>query len=257
MNNRIGTTLLLGIALMPIIGCGGGGAPVNTSTLNGPTASSTDGRVTVNVPSNAGIKSSQVTIAAAAPAALPTFVTGLVAGSAYTFGPSGTNFTNPVTIAVKYDPAKIPAGGVESKLSLYTVSGSDWIPVANSTVDTVNKIVSAPVSHFSTYGVLCINPYAGTYNGTYRGGNSGTFVMVVSQSGKINVTGTDAQAGPFAGGGTETLSGVTAVVADGTGTVGNGGTFSFSGHTVTNGSTTTATGEWTSSGGSSGTWSIP
>ena len=78
----------------------------------------------------------------------------LLPNTAFDFGPSGTQFTTPVTITIKYDPATVPSDSPESGLQLYEVQGSVWRVVPGSTVSLSTKTVTGAVSHFSTYGVL-------------------------------------------------------------------------------------------------------
>ncbi|PYO28248.1 MAG: hypothetical protein DMD73_06370 [Gemmatimonadetes bacterium] len=89
-------------------------------------------------------------------AALPpaTDVSALVGGTAYELGPSGTTFAAPITVAVQYAPAGIPARMAERRLRLFTLVGGAWQLVPGSVVDPVTHTVSGTTSHFSTYGVL-------------------------------------------------------------------------------------------------------
>jgi uncharacterized protein YjdB len=80
--------------------------------------------------------------------------------AAFDFGPPGTNFTQPVTIRIGYSAATLPAGTEEMALELYSHTSSGWEVVSLSTVDVTAKVVSAPISHFSTYGILVPEPVA-------------------------------------------------------------------------------------------------
>ena len=90
------------------------------------------------------------------PAALPpaTDVSALVGGTAYELGPSGTTFAAPITVAVQYAPAGIPARMAERRLRLFTLVAGAWQLVPGSAVDPATHTVTGTTSHFSTYGVL-------------------------------------------------------------------------------------------------------
>ncbi len=63
--------------------------------------------------------------------------------------PPGTS----VILMVSYDPAELPAGINEDELRLYHYTGGTWVDITDY-VDTANKkIVSVPVSSFSTFMV--------------------------------------------------------------------------------------------------------
>ncbi len=62
----------------------------------------------------------------------------------------------PVKISIHYSPAEVAAAGIdESTLAIYyfNTTAASWEKVDGSIVDTVNHVVSAPLAHFSTYGV--------------------------------------------------------------------------------------------------------
>ncbi len=149
--------LLLGIGLL-CSGCGGGNSsggtttPPSPMTLNptGGTIHSGDNAVTLVAPDGAVPQATTVTITATS--AVPAD-TDVVTGTTYQFGPDGTQFQHPVQLTLSYDPAKLVSGVAEADLQLATVSSGVWQAVDGSTVDTTAHTVSAPVSHFSIYGV--------------------------------------------------------------------------------------------------------
>ncbi len=71
----------------------------------------------------------------------------------YEFGPSGATFVPPLTMTLKYDPAKLPPGVSESTLYIAYWDGSRWQNLP-STVDTTNNTVTALVPHFTDIAVL-------------------------------------------------------------------------------------------------------
>jgi hypothetical protein len=115
--------------------------------VSGGTVSTSDGSVTLTFPAGALASATPVSIR---PAVNPPASNSLL-GTPYDFGPTGTQFAQPVTVKVKYDPAKLPAGAVLQLIQLYTVAGGSWTVVPGSTVDTIAHTVTAPLSHFSIY----------------------------------------------------------------------------------------------------------
>src|SRR5712664_2384437 len=116
----------------------------------GGTIHSADGVVTLVIPS--GSVSQNTTITISATTAFPSNPT-VISRTVYEFGPSGTQFAQPVQIAIKYDPSGIPPGIQPTSLRLSKVSGSAWVEVPASNVDGTANTVSGFVTSFSTYGV--------------------------------------------------------------------------------------------------------
>jgi hypothetical protein len=82
-----------------------------------------------------------------------------VVGCAYDFGPDGATFDPPITITLKYDDGNLPAGVAEEDLviAIYDESAGTWV-VLPSTVDTVNNVITAEVSHFTYFAVYATAP---------------------------------------------------------------------------------------------------
>ncbi|CAN5529454.1 hypothetical protein BH09GEM1_BH09GEM1_00480 [soil metagenome] len=121
----------------------------------GGTAASSNNAATVVIPAGALAGNTAVTVA---PATSVPANAGLVAGSAFNFGPTGTTFTVPVTITIKYDPTTLPANVPESSLRLYTAEGSDWTMISGSTVNATAHTVTGATTHFSTFAPLGVVP---------------------------------------------------------------------------------------------------
>jgi hypothetical protein len=253
------------VAAVLIVGCGGGGGDSNTKAqsfisgtgnigLAGGTVSADASAASVSFPANAYTSNTTVTVAVSTNAPSSD---RMVAGTAYEFGPSGS-LAQPATLSLKYSPANIPAGALESRLAIYTANNGTWIPVLGSVVDTVNKTVSAPTNHFSTYAVLADNQFAGIYSGRYtdiRDPNySGTWSMTVDTAGRIIATATG---GGTNGTGRVSFSGTSTVSLTGTGNSVTGNTVTFAG-TFTlqpDGRNVNANGQWSSTSGGRGQWS--
>jgi hypothetical protein len=69
-----------------------------------------------------------------------------------TDGKNVTHFNQPITIRVKYDPAQNPSNWAEKDLQLfyYNEDDEDWYPM-DTTVDTVNKTLSAQSDHLTVF----------------------------------------------------------------------------------------------------------
>jgi GDSL-like Lipase/Acylhydrolase./Bacterial Ig-like domain (group 1)./Bacterial Ig-like domain (group 2). len=109
------------------------------------------GSVTVAVPAGAVSSARSFSVK---PAANPPAARRLMPGTAYEFGPTGAQFSTPVTVSIKYDPAGLLPDSPESGLQLYEAVNGSWQVVPGSTVDLATKTVSGAVSHFSSYGIL-------------------------------------------------------------------------------------------------------
>lgn len=171
----------------------------------GATVASTGGAATLIIPANALGASTRISIA---PMAAPPAAPQLVPGTAFDFGPTGTQFAQPVTVDLHYNPAQVPAGTDPSQLRLYLLSGSSWTLVTGSSVDTAAHIVSGTTTHFSGYtacAALCggtapainigfTSPGATLAAGTSVTNSSGT-IATTAYSGPITFTVTGAPTG--------------------------------------------------------------
>lgn len=146
--------------LILFLGCGGGGSnstAVSTQTngigSSGGTVTSSDGKVSVLVPQGALSQQTDITVDQA------TNPPSGNIGVAYEFGPSGTTFSQPVTISITYDQASLPQGVNEADLRLGTVVNGGWEAVSDSTVDVAANKVTGTTTHFSIYGVVAEAAY--------------------------------------------------------------------------------------------------
>ncbi|PPD57813.1 hypothetical protein JP09_008760 [Dehalogenimonas etheniformans] len=77
---------------------------------------------------------------------------------AYEMGPVGATFNPSVNLMISYKVDKLPVGCQEDDLYIGWWDGTKWIKL-QSAVDPVSDTVTAPISHFSIYGLLApINP---------------------------------------------------------------------------------------------------
>lgn len=113
---------------------------------------SADGALELDIP--AGALAGETTITAEARDDAPGQDPRVIAGTTYEFGPDGTQFSVPVTIQLRYDPASIPDGTSPRLLRLHTLVNGGWELVPGSTVDTEQHTVTGQTMHFSTYALL-------------------------------------------------------------------------------------------------------
>ncbi len=172
------------ILSLSVSACGGGDAgnstlvPTPTSGIgsSGGEVKSSDGKTTVIIPEGALSEQTEITVDQALNP--PSGNIGL----AYEFGPSGTTFSQPVTISIAYDEAFLPQGVNEANLRLGDVVSNQWEEVTDSSVDVVANVVTGTTTHFSIYGVIDVNDVtsftlavakAGTGSGTVTSSPAG------------------------------------------------------------------------------------
>ena len=128
--------------------------PSTTIGAAGGTVSSRVGGAVLTFP--AGALSANLAITTALmtdPPASP----GLVSALAYDFGPSGSQFAQPVTINLHYQSSQLPAGVSPIFLRLFLRNGSAWDSVPGSSVDTVAHTVTGTTTHFSGFAPCPLN----------------------------------------------------------------------------------------------------
>ena len=78
-----------------------------------------------------------------------------IIGLAYDFGPDGATFDPPLVMTFTYDPDSLPEGVLEEDLviAFYDEAAGEWVNLV-CVVDTENNIITASVSHFTTYALI-------------------------------------------------------------------------------------------------------
>ena len=78
-----------------------------------------------------------------------------IIGLAYSFKPSGSTFSPPIMLTLKYDPDALPEGVAEEDLVLayYDEQAGEWVEL-ECTVDTENNTITASISHFTTFALM-------------------------------------------------------------------------------------------------------
>lgn len=125
------------------------------------TITAANGDVRIEVP--AGAAPAGLAISVIADTVLPdTLPTGSlrIGPTLYKFGPDGTQFTAPVTVTMKYDPATLPEWMPASRLRIQRWNGSAWNMLTDIVVDSVARTVSGKTMGFSTFGFSANLPQA-------------------------------------------------------------------------------------------------
>ena len=136
------------------------GGTVTVIGSAGGTATSSDGRAHITIPADALSEDTPISI-------MMNAASGCL-GIPYTFAPEGIVFNKPVTVIISYSDTDIPNGASDDSILLAKqYNGYFWRSLANSTVDSNAKTVSAQVAGFSTYG-LTIGPYKAQLDGTQQ-----------------------------------------------------------------------------------------
>lgn len=137
--------------------CGGGGSePTTTAPIKDPnvvgasggTVAASNGAASLSIPPGALASEVKITVVAAAD---PMNDSRTGAGTPHEFGPDGTKFSQPVTLAMRYDKTKIPAGGAQSELRVAQLTEAGWIPVESGfVIDSTKGTVRISVSELGT-----------------------------------------------------------------------------------------------------------
>jgi len=116
-------------------------------TDGGPVASD-DGLANLTIPQGALDETKSITVNP-----ITDHPSGIIADTAFNFGPDGLSFNTPVDISIEYDEQNLPQDVNETDLWLAELSEGQWFKVPGSTVDTDNNLVTGQLNGFSTYGI--------------------------------------------------------------------------------------------------------
>ncbi len=102
-------------------------------------------------------------------------------------GPSGMTFSQPVTLKIPYTQADLDGAGITDASSLkvyyYNLKTLFWEQIPGSYVDTAQRLVCAPVSHFSIFGLgapAAVISSATGGGGGGSGGGGGCFIATAA-----------------------------------------------------------------------------
>lgn len=122
-------------------------APVRkTIGAAGGTVASSDSAVTMTIPAGAVSADIEITIdRVTAPA------TGAI-GQVFEIGPTGTKFTQPVTLTFRYADADL-GGNAPNKFAASTVINGAWQAIASSVIDPAARTIAGTTTHLSPYAI--------------------------------------------------------------------------------------------------------
>ncbi len=135
--------------------------------LDAITASSSDAICKLNIPAGTiGLDKdlkplTEITISAVQQ--LPPLPTGWnIIGLAYNFSPSGASFDPAVSLTFKFDPTTLPENIDVNNLVLayYDETTDQWVKL-ESVVDVTNNLITAKITHFTTFALVNIPKQAG------------------------------------------------------------------------------------------------
>lgn len=154
-------SVMRGLVWLVAAGCSAGEAPTvvtpptvpvdpNVVGATGGTVTAEGGAVTLQLPAGAVSASTRIAVTPRTDVS-----TNPNVGAAWEFGPSGTQFSAPVTMRLRY-PANAFASDVDlTRLTIARLENGEWVPRAeNVSVDPATREVRGEVRSFSTWGVF-------------------------------------------------------------------------------------------------------
>lgn len=121
-----------------------------TPCVSGSILATSNESVAVIVPDGAIAPSTRFTIAPATGAASD----ASLAGGPFAFTPSGTNFSQPLTVSMRFDAGHLPSTISELTLAAYELRDGVWHLAGPATIDADHNRLNVDVTHFSQYAVL-------------------------------------------------------------------------------------------------------
>ncbi len=141
----------------------------------GGTFTAAGGVVSVTVPAGAVAAPAQMIVDSVP---VTTAVPRLLAGTVFRLE-SAVLMTMPVSIGLRYNPAKLSAGSLKKGLKIYSLTGDKWVRAAMSVVDTVADRVFASVAGTGTFAIFEQAPAVATVStGENQTAAAGTAVAV-------------------------------------------------------------------------------
>lgn len=76
---------------------------------------------------------------------------GVISGTDHHIFPDSTQFSEPVSLTIRYDPGRISSDEEEDRITVYRLDSGIREEITTSSVDTANDLVTARIDHFSRY----------------------------------------------------------------------------------------------------------
>jgi hypothetical protein len=204
---------------------------------SGGTVTSSDGKLSMNIP--AGAMDGSIVFSVRAATAWPSGAVGQV----YEVEPSGTQFSKPATIALSYAGLNIDAA-TAARLFVGTAVGSSWQSLGTAVNDTRAETVASTTTHLSVFGLVAFAAgvdagvdigASGGSSGKGGGNNAGGATGINGAGASDNSGGLSGTAGDVSGGGAAGSAGFTAGGGGAGGFTQGSGGFSSGGFTQTGG----------------------
>jgi hypothetical protein len=137
---------------------------VNDKAVADIKAVSADGRLSLTIPAGTQARDKfgtpLATLTAAvnsSPPAAP--ANSAIIGTAYDFGPAGAAFNPPVALVYDYTQDILPTGisGENLIWDFYDEAAGAWVHL-DGTIDTTRHIITAEITHFTTFAILTVPP---------------------------------------------------------------------------------------------------
>ncbi|MEX1258075.1 MAG: IPT/TIG domain-containing protein [Gemmatimonadota bacterium] len=146
------------------------------------------GTVTLVLPPGALAQGAALTVA---PLANPPVPASLIPGTAFSLGPGGTNFAQPVTVGIRYEPGNLPGGANPALFVVHRWNGTTWAPLGGTNVDQGTRLVSGQTTAFSPFALIQVAvqnpvPTLTALNPTSKIAGEAEFVLTVTGSNFVN-----------------------------------------------------------------------
>lgn len=159
--------LLHGAVVAILAPCLAAGLAVCAGCDNGTSMGPSGGTITASgstliIPPGALDATQQIKIQAASTDSFPADVN--LVGSPIQITPEGLVFKKAVTLTMPYS---VPAGVLETNVTVATLEGGVWVPIPGSTVDLTAKTVSVSILHLSLFAPFFYDPTPKPLRNTY------------------------------------------------------------------------------------------
>ncbi|MDH5367808.1 MAG: hypothetical protein OEW67_12535 [Cyclobacteriaceae bacterium] len=122
----------------------------NVIGIDGGIVTSNDNKVSIEIPANALVNDTEISINPT------TSHPANNIGAVYDFGPDGTQFISPAKMSFSYNDSDLMVTNSGNNLTIAYDNNNSWA-LLNSTVDLINKVVTADVDHFTSFGLTYRN----------------------------------------------------------------------------------------------------
>lgn len=109
------------------------------------------GAVAILAPAGAVTAGTPITVA---PLVTPPAHANLIPGTAWTLGPDGTTFAQPVTVRITWGADQLPAGANAEQIRVHRHNGTAWVPLPAGEVNVGTRTASGTTTAFSPFALI-------------------------------------------------------------------------------------------------------